>query len=146
MRLMDHYEHTLDEKGRLAIPAKLRDKLGDTVILTIGSGACILGYPLSEWESVEEGLTDLSATREDDVDFLRSIYAQAVDCEIDKQGRILLPARLRDYAQIKDNVVIAGVGRWLEIWSRENWQVEQARLAENRKLIMQRMGDKGVRL
>jgi len=146
MRLTGNYEHTLDDKGRLAIPAKFRDRLGDTVILTVSDGMYILGYPLSEWESLEEGWTNLSATLEDDAEFLRIIYSQAVDCEIDKQGRILLPARLRDYAQIKDNVVIAGVGRWLEIWSRENWQVEQARLAENKKLIVQRMGEKGVKL
>jgi len=86
MRLTGHYDHTLDDKGRLAIPAKFRDRLGDTVILTVSDGMYILGYPLSEWESLEEGWTNLSATLEDDAEFLRIIYSQAVDCEIDKRA------------------------------------------------------------
>jgi MraZ protein len=146
MRLMGNYEHTLDDKSRLAIPAKFRDKLGDTVILTNGNGTCILGYPLAEWELIEEGLANLSAAQADEVAFLRFIYPRAVDCEIDKQGRILIPIPLREYAQIKDNVVILGMGKRFEIWSKENWQAEQAKLDENNTMIVQSLGDRGLKL
>lgn len=146
MRLMGHYEHTLDDKGRLAIPAKFRDRLGDAVVLTNGHGMCILGYPAAEWELVEKAMDGLSAARKEDVDLLRLIYSRAEDCEIDKQGRILLPAKLREYAQIKDAVMVVGMGRWFEIWNKDNWQPEQARLEVNREQIIQRHGENGLKL
>jgi len=80
------------------------------------------------------------------VAFLRFIYPRAVDCEIDKQGRILIPAPLREYAQIKDDVVILGMGKRFEIWSKENWQAEQAKLDGKNTMIVQSLGDRGLKL
>ncbi len=119
---LGEYQHSLDNKGRITIPARFREELGETFIATKGLDNCLFLYPMSEWKSVEQKLKSLPFTRGDVRAFVRFFFAGACECETDKQGRILLPAALREYAGIDREVVIIGVGNRVEVWSEQNWR------------------------
>lgn len=115
------YQHGIDEKGRLIVPAKFREVLGDQFIITKGLDNCLFVYPREEWNTLENKLKNLPFTNRDARAFARFFFSGAVECETDKQGRILINANLRDYAGIVKDVVIIGVGTRIEIWSQETW-------------------------
>lgn len=119
--LIGEYRHVVDNKGRIILPSKFREELGDRFILTKGLDNCLFGYSISEWEILEEKLKKLPLTSRDARAFLRFFFAGANDCEVDKQGRILIPQNLREYAGIQKDVFIIGVMTRIEIWSEENW-------------------------
>lgn len=116
------YQHSLDDKARLIMPAKLRFALGDTFIMTKGLDNCLFIYPLKEWQVLEEKLKNLPFTNKDARAFARFFFSGAAECEVDKQGRILIGANLREYANINKDVVVIGVGTRIEIWSKESWE------------------------
>ncbi len=126
---LGEYQHTLDTKGRLTVPARFRDELGETFIVTKGLDDCLFVYSLPEWKIVEENLKVLPFTRSDVRAFVRFFFSGASECETDKQGRILLPLSLREYAHIEKDVVIIGVGTRIEVWAQEYWE-EYAEKAE----------------
>ena len=115
------YNHTVDAKGRLIVPAKFREALGETFVVTKGLDGCLYVYSDKEWENIENKFRELPLTAQDARKFTRFFFAGAADCELDKQGRILLPSVLRDYAGIEKEVVLAGVLNRVEIWSKERW-------------------------
>lgn len=119
--LMGQYEHTLDTKGRVIIPAKFREELGDKFVLTKGLDNCLFVYSLQEWSYIEAKLKVLPLTKKDARAFTRFFLAGAIECEIDKQGRILIPANLREHARIEKDVIFIGVSTRVEIWSKEIW-------------------------
>jgi len=119
---MGEFQHTIDAKGRLIIPHKFRDALGDNFVATKGLDNCLFVYPMEEWRHLEQKLKSLPFTRADARAFVRFFFAGATECELDKQGRILLPANLRDYAKLEKDVVVLGVSNRVEIWSREEWE------------------------
>lgn len=119
---LGEYQHTLDSKGRITIPAKLREGLGDNFIVTKGLDNCLFLYPLHEWRVLEEKLRTLPFTRKDVRAFVRFFFSGASECEVDKQGRTVLPSGLREYAQIDKEVIIVGVGARVEVWARELWE------------------------
>ncbi len=127
---MGEYLHTIDGKGRLIIPAKFREVLGEQFIATKGLDNCLFVYPLSEWKSLEEKLRALPFTQPDARAFVRFFFSGATECELDKQGRILLPANLREYAKLEKDVVLVGVSSRVEIWSQAHW-AEYSQQAEN---------------
>jgi MraZ protein len=118
---MGEYHHTIDPKGRLIIPAKFRDELGETFVVTKGLDCCLFVYPMNEWNILEEKLKTLPFTKADARAFVRFFFSGACECELDKQGRILLPANLREYALVAKEVVIIGVSNRVEIWAKERW-------------------------
>lgn len=118
---MGEYLHTIDAKGRLIIPAKFRGALGERFIATKGLDHCLFVYPDQEWRDLEEKLRALPFTQPDVRAFVRFFFSGATECEVDNQGRILLPANLREYAQIVKDVVLVGVSTRVEIWSQELW-------------------------
>lgn len=118
---MGEYQHTIDPKGRLIIPAKFRDELGETFVVTKGLDYCLFVYPMSEWNILEEKLKALPFTKADARAFVRFFFSGASECELDKQGRILLPANLREYARVEKEVVIIGVSNRVEIWAKNQW-------------------------
>lgn len=118
---LGEYQHSLDSKARLIIPAKFREELGLKFVATKGLDNCIFVYPLDEWQVIEEKLRSLPFTRADVRSFARFFFSGASELEIDKQGRVLLPQNLREYAHIDKELVIIGVGARLEIWSSDNW-------------------------
>jgi len=118
---LGEYQHTLDSKYRLTMPAKLREGLGGKFILTKGLDNCIFVYPMDEWKHIEEKLHSLPLTRSDVRSFVRFFFSGATEIEPDKQGRMVLPVNLREYAHIDKDVVIIGVGSRVEIWSIDKW-------------------------
>lgn len=115
------YNHSLDPKNRLIIPAKFREQLGEAFVMTKGLDNCLFVYSIDEWRVVEEKLKSLPMTNKDARAFVRFFFAGASECEIDKQGRTLVPSNLKDYANIDKDVVIIGVSTRIEIWSLEQW-------------------------
>ena len=116
------YQHTLDAKGRLFIPAKLREELGVTFYLAMGVDACLAIYPQSTWDRFTEKFSSLPMSQSK---AMRPLFANAAKCELDSQGRIVIPQRLRTYADLGKDVVIIGVHDRAEIWSAERWNVEE---------------------
>jgi len=116
------YQHTIDEKGRLAIPAKFRNELAKGAVVTRGLDNCLFLYPQKDWEELAQKLAKLPISQANTRAFARLMLAGAMDCEIDKQGRIILPDYLRKYGMLKKKVVIAGLYNRLEIWDVEAWE------------------------
>ncbi|MDD3242846.1 MAG: division/cell wall cluster transcriptional repressor MraZ [Eubacteriales bacterium] len=117
------YEHSLDPKGRIAIPAKFREGLGDEfVVWNWFFDPCLYVQSNGEYENIARQLDDMSFADEDAAMLRRALFARAFDVELDKQGRILLPASQREYAKLDKDAVILGVGNHVEIWSRQVWQ------------------------
>jgi len=115
------YQHTMDAKGRLFIPARLREGLGETAVATKGLDRCLFLFSAGEWQNIENKLRRLPLARADARAFARLFFSGAAEVEVDKQGRILLPAHLREYAGLSKEVVILGVSSRVEIWDREEW-------------------------
>ena len=118
---MGEYNHTVDAKGRLIVPSKFREQLGEEFVVTKGLDGCLFVYENTEWKALEEKLHALPLTNANARKFSRFFLAGATTCEVDKQGRILLPAVLRDFAGIDKDAVLVGVGSRIEIWSKDAW-------------------------
>lgn len=119
---LGEYQHSLDPKGRIIVPAKFREELGSKFVATKGLDNCIFLYPLGEWQVLEEKLRSLPFTRADVRSFVRFFFSGASELEMDKQGRIVLPPNLRDYAGINRDLMVIGVGARVEIWSNQSWE------------------------
>lgn len=115
------YSHTIDLKGRLIMPSKLRENLGVKFIVTKGLDNCLFVYSQSEWTLLEEKLKTLPLTSKDARAFVRFFFSGATECEIDNQGRILIPSNLREHAVLNKDVVVIGVSTRVEIWAKEKW-------------------------
>ena len=120
--LMGEYSHSLDTKGRLIMPAKLIQDIGDKFILTKGLDGCLFAFSQEEWLNFEEKLKSLPLSDKNARNFVRFFLSGATECEIDKQGRFLIPNNLRTAANLDKDVVIIGVGTRLEIWNKETWE------------------------
>ena len=120
--LIGEYEHSLDVKGRLILPAKIREDMGDKFIVTKGLDGCLFGFSQNEWTNFEEKLKTLPLTNKNARDFVRFFLSGATACEIDKQGRFLITSNLREYATLEKDAIIIGVGTRIEIWNREKWK------------------------
>jgi MraZ protein len=119
---MGEYHHSIDIKGRLIVPSKFREELGEMFIITRGLDQCLFGYPLSEWKIIEDKLKGLPLTKKDARAFTRFFFSGATENEIDKQGRINIPAPLLQYAKLEKECVILGVSNRIEIWSKQIWE------------------------
>lgn len=119
---MSEYNHSIDAKGRLIVPAKFREQLGDSFVVTQGLDGCLFVYANEEWKRFEDKLRQLPLTNPAARKFSRFFLAGAVQCEVDRQGRILIPAKLRKAAGLTKDVILAGVGERIEIWDRERWE------------------------
>lgn len=140
--LIGEYEHSLDAKGRLIMPSKLRESIGEKFIVTKGLDGCLFGFSKHEWTNFEEKLKTLPLTNKNARDFVRFFLSGATECEIDKQGRFLIVANLRQYASMEKDVVIIGVGTRIEIWNKQKWEeynseenISADAIAENMTLL-----------
>ena len=120
--LIGEYEHSIDAKGRLIMPAKIREDIGEKFIVTKGLDGCLFGFSQNEWTNFEEKLKTLPLTNKNARDFVRFFLSGATECEIDKQGRFLIAGNLREYAAMEKEVVIIGVGTRIEIWNKDKWK------------------------
>lgn len=130
LMLIGEYKHNTDAKGRIIMPAKFREELGTTFILTRGLDGCLFGYPMEQWAILQEKLKQLPLSKKDARSFVRFFYSAAVEAEIDKQGRINIPNNLLEYAKIEKECRIVGVSDRIEIWSNTRWE-EFAESAED---------------
>ncbi len=139
---MGEYNHTIDAKGRLIIPSKFREILGDAFVVTKGLDGCLFVYDNEEWKRFEEKLRSLPITNKEARQFVRFFLAGATEAEVDKQGRILIPNVLREFAEITKDVVLVGVGSRIEIWSRERF--EETASFEDMDEIAEHMAELGL--
>ena len=139
---MGEYNHTIDAKGRLIVPSKFRDALGDEFVITKGLDGCLFVYDNKEWTAFEEKLKSLPLTNKDARQFVRFFLAGAAYVEVDKQGRILVPSNLREFAKLSKEVVLVGVASRIEIWSKEIW--ENTESFEDMEEIAEHMADLGL--
>jgi len=116
--LYGEFQHTIDSKGRVIIPARFREELGERFILTKGTDGCICAYSLSEWNKFDAKLSQLPTSDPKVREYLRFVYSGATECETDKQGRILIPQNLREYASLEKEILIIGVSTKAEIWDK----------------------------
>ena len=119
---MGEYNHTIDAKGRLIIPSKFRETLGEEFVVTKGLDGCLFVYDNNEWKAFEDKLKSLPLTNKEARQFVRFFLAGAAMAQVDKQGRILVPSVLREFAGLEKDVVLVGVASRVEIWSQERWE------------------------
>jgi MraZ protein len=120
------FEYRVDEKGRVPLPPKFRSELREGVVLTPGVEKCLTGYPLPEWKKLATALTTGPVTRSKLRKLNRAIFATAFHLQIDGQGRIALPPKLREYAEIGDEAIITGANNYFELWNKAQWEAERA--------------------
>ena len=138
--LIGEYEHTLDAKGRISMPAKLRKDMGETFVVTKGLDGCLFAFSLEEWNNFEMKLKALPLSDKNARNFVRFFLSGATECEIDKQGRFLIPANLRNAASLEKEAIIIGVGTRLEIWDRATWlskdeEISADEIADNMTML-----------
>ncbi|WCK53093.1 division/cell wall cluster transcriptional repressor MraZ [Aneurinibacillus sp. Ricciae_BoGa-3] len=138
---MGEYQHTIDEKGRLTMPAKFREQLSDVFVVTRGLDNCLFVYPLEEWKVLEQKLTSLPFTRSDVRAFTRLLFSGATECSLDKQGRVNIPPALRKHAQLEKDCIVTGVSRRVEIWSEDVWETYCAQSADSFNEIAEKIVD-----
>src|SRR5579884_3241426 len=123
---LGQYDRTVDDKGRLAIPGELRNGLGLGAVMTRSFDNCLCIYPAAKWESLARAANDLQDLRPEARMRARALFSGAVPCDFDSQGRVVIPAFLREYAGISGDVTVAGVGSRVEVWDRATWNAVQA--------------------
>ncbi len=141
------FEHTIDSKGRVSIPAKFREILAeksDGRLMVTNFDRCLMAFPLDEWQVWEEKITSMSMVKKEAAAFQRFFLSGAQECVIDKLGRILIPPTLRNYGQLEKNVVFVGLGKRFEIWSKERWDEELRRSQENFEGMREALASLGI--
>jgi MraZ protein len=142
--LIGSYNHSIDAKGRVFIPKKWRDDLGECFIVTKGMNNCLLGMSMDSWRTFADKAKQLPLTDKTAQDFKRTMFPNANDCELDKQGRILLPAQLRDFAGLDKDVTVIGLDDRIEIWDSAAWDTYNARISQDYDAILANMAQQGI--
>ena len=140
------YHHSIDEKGRLIVPAKFREELGNSFIVTRGIEICLFVYPMNEWKKIVNKLETLPFTKRDAREFMRFFLSGASEAEFDKQGRINITSPLISYANLTKDCVVIGTGDRLEIWSLENWSTFFNSAKDNMSDIAENLFNESVNL
>lgn len=138
------YSATIDDKGRTSIPAKFRARLKSKVVVTRGLDRSLFLYPLDEWKKLAEKLASLPISTANTRAFSRLMLAGAMDCDIDKQGRIIVPPYLKEFAGIEKRLVFAGLYNRLEVWSEDAWITYKRATEQESTNIAEQLGDLGV--
>ncbi|MDY7076945.1 MAG: division/cell wall cluster transcriptional repressor MraZ [Chloroflexota bacterium] len=134
---LGEFVHTIDAKGRLTIPARFRDDLAAGLVVTCGLDRCLVVYPLEEWNQLAEKVSGLPITNRNARAFRRLVFANASDAIPDKQGRILIPPRLREYADLDGEVVITGLDAYIEVWAPDAWSEERGRVEGDEENVVE---------
>jgi len=142
--LLGEYQHNLDIKGRMAIPAKFRDKLNVGAIITRGIDNCLFVFANAEWDALAKKLIALPLAQANSRAFVRLMLSGASDVELDQQGRILIPDYLRKYAGLKKEVVVAGLYNRIEIWDDAAWTAYKTKTESSSEEIAEKLGELGI--
>ena len=141
---LGEFQHTVDQKGRLAIPAKFRDELANGAVVTRGFDKCLVIYPRREWEALAEKVSRLPQTQPNVRTLSRLLYSGAVDLSLDSQGRTILPQFLREYAGIDANVAVIGLYQRIEVWCLEDWNAVKATTEAAGGSLAEQLADLGI--
>ena len=141
---MGEYQHSMDNKGRVIVPVRFRDGLGQKFVATRGLDNCLFVYPMQEWSILEKKLTSLPITSKNARSFVRFFFSGATECELDKQGRISLPANLRDYAELLKEIILIGLANRIELWAKERWENYLNSAEESYEEIASTMEELGI--
>jgi MraZ protein len=144
LMFMGEYSHTIDPKGRLIVPAKFREQLGSEFVLTKGLDGCLYGYSYEEWHKFEEHFQNLGSMTGNVRKLTRFFFASACNLEIDKQGRVLIPANLREFAGLTKDVVLAGNLTRIEVWDKQKW--DEANTFDDIDEVAESFGDMGLNI
>lgn len=136
---LGEYEYTIDDKGRLAIPSRFRDELGEGVIITRGFDKCLYGFPRAFWEMLAQQVTGVGLAQADARNLQRLLFSGAADLAFDRQGRVLLPPNLRSYAGLGEQAIVTGLNRYFEIWAPERWAEQLEAMDANAGLFAQQL-------
>lgn len=142
--LIGEYEHKMDAKKRLPIPARIREQLGSRVVVTRGLEGCLFIYPTSTWNEVAERLSHAPQGQSASRGFTRLLLSGASEMDLDALGRILIPENLKSYAELGKNVMVVGVGNRLEIWSKERWEHYKGRMEKEVGDMAEKLGELGL--
>ena len=141
---MGEYRHSMDSKGRLIIPSKFREDLGEPFVLTRGLDNCLFVYPMEEWRILEEKLKSLPMTSKNARAFVRFFFSGATESTLDKSGRVNIPQNLCEHANLEKEVVITGISSRIELWSKENWDQYMKMTADSYEDIAETMEELGI--
>jgi MraZ protein len=136
---LGRYSHSLDDKGRVAIPARFRDLFGADAVITRGIDRCLSLYPMSAWAPLAEKVSGLSISDPDARAFRRMVFAEAANVEFDRQGRIRIPPELRQYASLETEVLVVGMHTYVELWSPASWATQAEMMDQEGSSIAQRL-------
>ncbi len=139
---LGQYDINIDDKGRVRIPAKFKAQLGEEFIISCGGRECLQVYPEEQWLKMTQQLDSYEGFDEEVEDFKRTIYANATDAEFDSVGRVLVPVKYREYADLKKELIVAGVGDHFEIWDAENWNNNRYSSVEKRRELQKEVSQK----
>jgi len=142
--LIGQYEYTIDNKKRLALPAKFRGELGDKVIITKGIEKCLVVYTEKEFKTVSDKISNLTISQAEARSFTRTMLASAMEVNLDKLGRVLIPDYLKKYAGLKKNVIVCGLSNRLEMWDSEEWQEYTKKAEKGVDQIVSKLGPLGI--
>ena len=142
--LIGEYKHTLDPKKRLSLPSKWRKELGRKLVVTRGLDNCLFVYPLGEWQKITEKIGQLPLGQADTRSFNRFFLSGAVEVEVDKIGRILVPDFLKEFAKLGSKVVLAGIYNRVEIWDEKKWDEYKRRIETQADQLAEKLGEIGV--
>jgi MraZ protein len=140
------FEHVIDDKGRLTIPAKFREELESGVVITRGLDGCLWAYPRSEWEKLAEKISAMPSTNAAARSFTRFMFSSAFDSIPDRQGRVLIPQKLREYAGITNETSVIGVMNRVEIWNPEKWSETVAIVEEDPDTFIAQLQESGINI
>jgi len=141
---LGEYDHNMDDKGRLAIPARFREALGEGVVITRGFDRCLMGFPRAIWETLAQQVSGLSLGQGEARNLRRLLFSGAADIMMDRQGRILIPQNLREYAGLGEQVIVAGLNTHFEIWTGERWRAVLDTLDENASAFAEQLAALGI--
>ncbi|MEM8535159.1 MAG: division/cell wall cluster transcriptional repressor MraZ [Chloroflexota bacterium] len=141
---LGEYEHSLDDKGRLAVPARFREILGERVFITRGFDRCLMGFTHEKWEQLAQQVSELAIGQTQARNLRRLLFASAAETTLDRQGRILVPQALREYAGLAEQVVIAGLNTYFEIWSGNRWNAVMEEIDEQGSELAEQLAALGV--
>ena len=142
--LVGEYRHNVDTKGRISVPSKFRDDLGQSFVVTKGLDNCLFAYSTEEWKNLESKLNTLPLTNQEARAFKRFFFSGAAECEVDKQGRVNIPQSLRDYAKLQKDVVIVGLSNRAEIWNNNQWDKYNGQSSDDITKLESQMSKLGI--
>jgi MraZ protein len=138
------FEHSVDSKGRVSVPSRFRDILSERyegkLVLTMDFDKCIMVYPIEEWERIEEKIKSLPQSQKEVKDYTRFVFSNATECELDKQGRILIPPPLRENAGINKSVMVVGILNKMEIWDKGAWDTRKSQTGDKIGEVLSTLG------